>query len=234
MKNGLLSSGISFSNYDEFPGQIINNQYKIIGVVKDFHFNSLHQAVGPLMMAWHDHSMWVASIKIDTKVADAAINFIEENWNNTSPDDIFAFSYLKDSFDHLYENEKRMGVILVSFSSFAVLIAFMWLFGITSFMIDKRTREISIRMVLGETPIKIMYLISREFLVLIIISLTIATPICWMAMHTWLDSYASRVNITGLPFILAGVVAIILMITTMGYHVIKLSHHNPSDVLNRE
>jgi putative ABC transport system permease protein len=150
----IWNSGIDFTSYDEIPGQFINNTYRIIGVVKDFHYNSLHNAIGPLMMIWHNHSTRIASIRINPAVAATAIAHIEETWNTSSPDEIFTYNYLKDSFEKLYENEQRMGMIFISFSSFAVVIAFMGLFAITSFMIEKRTREISIRMVMGATPLQ--------------------------------------------------------------------------------
>jgi putative ABC transport system permease protein len=230
----IKNSGISYEKYEDFIGQMISNKYRIVGITRDFQYNSLHEAVAPLMMAWRDNSLRIVTVKINHSESPHVIHHIEETWKAISPDEIFSYSYLSDSMDKLYEGEKKMGVIFLSFSSFAVLIACMGLFGLASFMIEKRIREISIRKILGASSVNLMLLLSKEFLALIIVSMVIAIPLCTIAMQNWLNSYSERIVISSTPFLMAISAALLLTVATMGYHVIRLSHHNPSETLNSE
>ncbi len=230
-------SGLPFNTYEDLLGLSFESpyrQFKIIGVVSDFHFNSLHDAIGPLVIAWRSDACYVANVKLNAHNQQSAIKHIEENWNALSPDVLLSYNYLEASLEKLYDGEKKLGIIFLSFSSFAVIIAIMGLFGMASFMVEKRTREFSIRKVLGASSGNILVLLSKEFFVLIVLAMIMAIPLSWMSMHSWLDSFSSRITITAVPFIIAGTTAILLMLVTIGYHVIKLSHTNPSDALNKE
>jgi putative ABC transport system permease protein len=230
-------SGLEFSTYDDLIGRSVDNAFhhhRIVGIVPDFNYNSMHEAVGPLMMIWRNNASYIANVKVNTTEIGGVIAHLDKTWSTWSPDAAFSWSLLSDSLDKLYDGEKRMGIIFLSFSSFAVLIAFMGLYGLASFMVEKRTREISIRKVLGATTANLLVMLTREFLILILLSLVIAVPLGWMGMNSWLENYSARIQITAYPFIISGMLAAILMMVTMGYHVMKLSHHNPSKTLNRE
>jgi putative ABC transport system permease protein len=230
-------SGLPFNDYEDLIGYSFENEFrkfKIIGVVSDFNFNSLHESIGPLVIAWRSKSSFMASIKLDKYNTNAAISFIEENWNQLSPDDILSINFLNISLEKLYDNENKMGIIFLSFSCFAIIIACMGLFGMASFMVEKRTREFSIRKVLGASSTGILILLSKEFFGLIVLALALAVPLSWVGMESWLNSFTSRIGITTIPFLVAGFATILLMLMIIGFHVIKLSHENPSDALRKE
>lgn len=233
----VMQSGLEYTDYNDLLGRSVDNAYhhhRIVGIVSDFNFNSMHEAIGPLMIIWRNNASQVANIKVNTNDLSGVISHLDKTWNAWSPDAAFSWSLLSESLDKLYDGEKRMGIIFLSFSSFAVLIAFMGLYGLASFMVEKRTREISIRKVLGATTANLMVMLSREFFILILLSLVMAVPLGWMGMQSWLENYSARIQITAYPFIISGILAMMLMMVTMGYHVMKLSHHNPSETLNRE
>ena len=207
---------------------------KIIGVVKDFHFQSLHQKIRPLILGWNDTLFWNASVKISARDIKGTIEFIKNNWMKYSPEFPFSYSFLDETFDKQYNDDKSFGELFGYFSVLGVFIACLGLFGIASFMISSRAREISIRKTLGASQKKIMSLISGDFIKWILISNGIAWPIAFIIMNKWLQNFAYRVGMGTLVFISAGIITLLIATITVSYLTIKAARANPIECLRKK
>ncbi len=224
-------------NYEEILNKAVSTSYhnfRIIGIVPDFHFNSMHQSIAPLMMVWRERSVSVASVKIHRTNIPTAIQHIRETWAQYSPHEMIEYKFLEDSLAALYDRENRLGLVFTSFSAFAIIIACLGLFGLTSFMVEKRTKEIAIRKVLGATTRNLLHLFSKDFLILVGLSLLFAIPLGYFALDYWLNTFPYHIKIPAAPFLVAAATAIILTLLTVGFHVIKASHSNPAEPLKNE
>ncbi len=214
---------------------------QIIGVVKDFHFNSLHSKINPVFFYWLDWPHNKVSIRISldkTKSSlpgiERTIGYIKERWEELSPDYPFAYSFLDESFDKQYKREERLSEIFISFAALAIFIACLGLFGITSFLTERRTKEIGVRKVLGATVPEIIFLLSREFLKWILIANIIAWPVAYLAMHRWLQNFAYRTAIGAGVFVLSAFLAFVIALLTVSYQSIKAAVANPVEALRYE
>ena len=153
---------------------------EVVGVMKDFHFRSLHEPIEPLML-FPDREGGHAMIKIDSGNLMEAIAFIEETWNEVNPDFAFEYFFVEDTFARLYEAEQRFGRIFVSFAALAVVIACLGLFGLSSFTAERRTKEIGVRKVLGATIPNLFGMLSSEFVRLVIVANVLAWPVAYAA-----------------------------------------------------
>jgi putative ABC transport system permease protein len=224
-------------NYDELLDETIRtsfHNFRVVGVIPDFHFNSLHQAIAPLMMVWRERSVNVVNIKVHRENIPSALEHIKNTWFEYSPNDMIEYHFLEDSLLALYDRENRLGLIFTSFSAFAIIIACLGLFGLTSFMVEKRTREIAIRKVLGASTHNLLLLFSRDFLILVVISLLFAIPLGYYALDYWLNTFPYHIDMNAMPFIIAALTAIVLTLLTVGFHVIKASKSNPAEPLKSE
>ncbi len=224
-------------DYDKVINESVSTSYHnfiITGVVSDFHFNSLHQTIAPLMMVWRERSVNVINIKVHRGNIPPALEHLKNTWVDYSPNDMIEYHFLEDSLLALYDRENRLGLIFTSFSAFAIIIACLGLFGLTSFMVEKRTREIAIRKVLGASTFNLLHLFSRDFLSLVAISLLFAIPLGYYALDYWLNTFPYHIAMPAMPFIVAALTSIILTLLTVGFHVIKASHGNPAEPLKNE
>ncbi len=195
---------------------IYGRAWIIIGVVEDFHFNSLKSDIGPLLMEI-DNSPSLISVKLNSGNMRKSLTSITGVWNTFVPDQSFRFSFLDQEFAKMYEDVKRTGSIFNSFALFAILVACLGLFALSAFMVEQRKKEISIRLVLG-APFKSIYkLLTLNFLKLILISIIIAIPIGWYIMNRWLEDFAYRIDISWKTFALAGLIALFIAILTISY-----------------
>jgi putative ABC transport system permease protein len=214
-----------------------NVKGKIIGVVKDFHFESLHQRIGPLIMVLlkpEQNSYNQLSVKINGNNVNDAIQTLEKSWKALLPEIPFEFNFLDDNFNKLYQSEQKQSSLFTIFSCIAILIACLGLLGLSSFAITQRIKEIGIRKVLGASVGTIVMLLSKDFLKLVIIASLISFPIAWYAMHEWLADFAYRISISWWIFIVAGIIAACIALLTVSIQAIKAAIANPVKSLRTE
>lgn len=207
--------------------------YTIIGVVKDFNFNSLRQQVTPLALFLRKENGTLA-LRIHTTEIPHLVNEIENKWRTMAPSQPFSYSFMDDDFNAIYRSEERMGRISLSFSILAICIACLGLFGLAAYAAEQRTKEIGIRKVLGATVSNIIGMLSKDFLKLVIISMLIAFPFAWWAMHRWLQDFAYRISIGWWIFVAAGGLAILIALVTVSFQAIKAALANPVKSLRTE
>lgn len=217
-------------------GEILSSgdgsKFTIIGVVKDFHFRSLHAKIEPLIMNLEPCNTFYIRMKPDKIMSTIeSIKRTYKSFNNPNP---LYFHFLDQDFDNLYQTEKRMGKIFGYFTFLAIVISCLGLIGLSSFMTVSRTKEIGIRKVNGAKSTQIFTLLSREYVRWIMISIIIACPIAWYAMHKWLQNFAYRINIGWWVFILAGATAMVIALLTVGFQSYKAAGKNPVEALRYE
>ncbi|CAM3458744.1 ABC transporter permease [Zobellia roscoffensis] len=211
-----------------------NPQYfTIIGVVKDFHFDTLKEGIEALSIQLQGHKNAMA-IKLEAGDFQSAIASIERVWNTVAPGQPFDYYFMEDSFNDTYKAEQRLGKIFIIFTILSILIACLGLFGLAAFNAEKRTKEIGIRKVLGASVTQISYKLSLDFLKLVAISILISLPIGWFTMNKWLEDFSYRIDIPWWVFVLAAVLAIAISILTVGYQSIKAAITNPVKSLRTE
>jgi putative ABC transport system permease protein len=207
--------------------------YHIIGVLKNFNFNSLREEVTPLALMYHQQNGSVA-FRINTADITALISKIENKWKLVAADQPFTYSFMDDDFNKTYKSEQQTGRIFISFAIFAIFIACLGLFGLVTYAAEQRTREIGIRKVLGASVSGIVGMLSKDFLKLIIIAMLIAFPVAWFGMNKWLQSFAYRISITWWVFAIAAGMALLIALLTVCLQAIKAAIANPVKNLRTE
>ncbi len=201
---------------------------KVVGVVKDFNFKSLHDKIEPLVIAYSQNGQYM-SVRVEPTSLQATVAFLENKWREVAPDKIFEYTFLDQSFEALYNAEKTSGQVFAVFAGLAIFIACLGLFGLTSFLMEKRSKEVALRKIVGATVAHVVVLLSRDFGKLVIIAIFIATPIAYFVMNNWLQYFAYREALTPLPFILAGIATLFISLLTVVNQVIKSALANPID-----
>jgi putative ABC transport system permease protein len=227
-------------------GKIIDfggsQKYEIAAVVKDFNFNSLQTAVGPLCLfiAPDNTADWgtqggclFAKISPHTNLP-MLIESIQSIYKKYDKDTPFSYTFMDDAFNQQYKAEDRLASIFSIFTGLTILLAGMGLFGLAAFTIEQRTKEIGVRKILGASLSSIASLLSTDFLKLVLLSILIGSPIAWWAMHNWLQNFAYRINIQWWMFASAGLLAIVIAIITVSYHALKAAVANPVNSLRSE
>lgn len=206
----------------------------VTGVVKDFHFRSLREAVTPLVM--HTGGNWRGTyfVKLDPRNASRVLAGVEKVWHNLVPNQPLEYTFLDESFDKLYRSENRISLLMTLFACIAVFISCLGLLGLAAFTTERRKKEISIRKVLGASINSIVSLLSREFLLLVLLAIIIATPVAWWAMNKWLEDFVYRIHINGWIFLLAGIIAIFITLVIVGIQGMKAALVNPAKNLRSE
>ncbi len=209
---------------------------QLAGVINDFHFESLHQRILPMVffMPTGTGGFGNLSIKIAGNNIPGALAHIESIWKKYLPDIPYDYSFLDNRFERLYESEQRQKTIFTTFACIAIFIACLGLFGLSAFAISQRIKEIGIRKVLGANAGNIVGLLSKDFLKLVAMAAVIAFPIAWYAMHKWLEDFAYRISIPWWVFVLAGVLAAIIAFITISFQAIKAGMTNPVENLRTE
>jgi putative ABC transport system permease protein len=206
----------------------------IIGVVKDFNFNSLHYKVNTLQLSVHpDWGYDEMSVKVDEAHIEEAVAWVKQVWEQhvTYP---FDYSFLDTHFENLYRSDKQMSSVVSIMAGLAILISCMGLFGLAAITTTRKTKEIGIRKVLGASETQITLLLSRNFVLLIVISFAVASPVTYWLLLKWLESFAYRVNINPVLFLLGGLLALAIALVTIGYHTIRSARRNPVWALRYE
>jgi putative ABC transport system permease protein len=207
--------------------------YNIIGVVKNFHFQSLRENVGPLCFRY-GKSDWAVAFKVNTADVKTLVSNVESKWKAMAPGQPFAYNFLDEAFDNMYHVEQRTGKLGLTFAVITILIACLGLFGLATYMAEQRTKEMGIRKVLGATTESLVQLLSKDFLRLVIVALLFAIPVAWFFMHQWLQDFAYRINISWWVFAAAGFAAVLIALLTVSYQSIKAALMNPVKSLKSE
>jgi putative ABC transport system permease protein len=237
--NEAAAKALGFKNNEAAIGANIeygNKKGQLIGVINDFHFESMHQKILPLILLMPPQENYYGriSVKIAGDNIHAALSGIEKTWGRFLPETPFEYTFLDENFDKLYKSEQRQGTLFTTFASIAIFIACLGLFGLSAFAITQRIKEIGIRKVLGASTGSIVGLLSKDFLKLVIIAAAIAFPIAWYAMHNWLQDFAYRTNIQWWIFLAALAVAGFVALATISIQAIKAALANPVKSLRTE
>lgn len=208
---------------------------QVQGVVKDFHFRALYEEVSPLVL--FTEQTWAYNyvmISIKGENISLAIDAVEKGWETIDEATPFSFNFLDQEFNNLHVNANRSGKLLSAFSILAILIASLGLFGIVSFSMVQRAKEIGVRKVLGATVTNVLVLANKEFLLLIILAFILAIPVSYWAMGEWLSTFAYRVDVGILPMILGLIFTLFIAIFTISFESLKAALVNPADTLRNE
>ncbi len=205
----------------------------IIAVVQNFNYESLKQNIGPLCMRL-GKSDGLVSFKVNSINIQSLVSQIETKWKSMAPGMPFSYRFMDDSFDDMYRNEQRIGAVALIFAILAILIACLGLFGLATYTAEQRTKEIGIRKVLGATVSNVVAMLSKDFLILVIIAAVVAFPLAWWAMHTWLQDFAYRIDIGWWVFAMAGFAALLIALLTVSFQAIKAAIANPVKSLRSE
>ncbi|MEO1052717.1 MAG: ABC transporter permease [Bacteroidota bacterium] len=206
----------------------------VVGVVKDYHTQSFHQEISPVIMMHMPFFYYEAGLKVETDDLTNTIKHIEEAWTAEYPEYLFDYQFMEDKLAELYEAEKTTLTLVQVFSFISIFIGGLGLLGLVSFMVVQKTKEVGIRKVLGASISSIVFLFSKEFLRLVIFAFVIAAPIAWLAMDNWLASFAYSIDMNIWFFILAIVISAGLAFATVSYQSIKAALVNPVDSLKDE
>ncbi|ASU36766.1 ABC transporter permease [Mucilaginibacter xinganensis] len=208
--------------------------YKIIGVVKDFNFSSLRSNITPVMLVMQRDWMASLSVRVNTANLPPLMQQIEKKWKALQPNLQFDYSFMDEDFNALYHNEQRMGALFVIFTTLAIIIACLGLFGLAAYAAEQRNREISIRKVLGANVSTLVATLSKDFIKLVLIAIVIATPLAWLIMQKWLQSFAYRQNIQWWVLAVTALCALVIAFATVSYQSMKAALVNPVDSLRSE
>ncbi len=224
--------------FKEPVGKILSSsgvKFRIIGVVKDFHIKSLHTKIEPLaIMKLSPYFSGNCYIRMKPGHITSTVDYIKKIFKSHNLDYPLQFKFLDDEYDNLYRTEQRIGKILGYSSILAIIISCMGLIGLSLFMIEIRTKEIGIRKVNGAKSIKIFLLLSKEYLVLVLISILIASPLAWFGINKWLQSYAYRITLNPWIFAVVGLIVLFIALLTVGLQSYRAARKNPVEALRYE
>ena len=234
--------GRKLSNTDLFRGDSIKSKerlFTIIGVVKNFHFQSLRDEITPLVIFSKEvfgarSNMNYVAIRLKANEYQQAIKSIESKWKELVPDRPFRYEFLQDNLNRGYDEEHRSAKMFTIFSGLAVVIACVGLFGLSAYTASRRTKEIGIRKVLGATVGGVVMLLSKDFTRLVAIAFVLASPLAWWMMDQWLNGFAYKITMGATPFILAGITALAIAWLTISYQSVKAAIANPVRSLKSE
>ncbi|OEK07274.1 hypothetical protein BFP71_05785 [Roseivirga misakiensis] len=211
-----------------------NRTGRVVGIVKDFHFSSLHQSIEPLVIGLRPEDSQVFSVKMTGQNVKENVAFLEKTVKEINPNYPFEYSFLDESFERLYRSENTIGTLADYFSLIAIFISLLGLFGLASFAAEQRIKEIGVRKVLGASIGNLLMLMTKGFMVLVGLGFLIAAPIGYYFMDNWLNAFEYRVDIGPSVFIIAGLASLIITVLTVSYHSLKAVHANPVNSLKYE
>jgi ABC-type antimicrobial peptide transport system permease subunit len=225
------------------PEDILNKEINImgglikcpvVGVLKDFNDRSLRQNLAPLLIATNSTMYRQASIKLSTSNIASTMQSIKKIWEQTFPNYVYEYRFLDEKIASFYKQENQLSQLYKIFAAIAVFLSCLGLYGLASFMAVQRIKEVGIRKVLGATTGSIVYLFSKEFIMLIAIAFVIAAPVAWYYMHQWLQNYAYRIDVSWLIFLAGGIAAIVIALVTISFQAMKAAMANPVKSLRTE
>ena len=216
---------MNFGERGDAPG-------KIIGVIEDFHFKHLHDKIDPLAM--HLEPMYEGqfmSIRMKSNDVKATLADVERVWKTVIPAYEFEYQFLDETFDKLFDQERRLGRLFGIFSGLAIFVSCLGLFGFASFTMEQSRKSVAVRKVLGASVSNIVVMMSKDFLTLVLIGLVIAAPVAWYAMTQWLNGFAYNVGFTWVVFVYAAVAGAVVAFGTVSYHSLRAATTNPVNSL---
>lgn len=209
---------------------------QIIGVIKDYNFSSLYNKLGPMIIACNGHEDLQMGLfaKITPGKIPQAMDAIAATWKQLIPDAPFAYQFTDEAFDNLYKDDLLISKLVLLFSCISIVISALGLFGLATFVAEQKTKEIGIRKVLGASVSQITAMLSKDFVVLVLIALVIASPVAYWAMSRWLENFAYKISITWWIFVSAGVIALLIALMTISGQAIRAAMANPVKALRTE
>lgn len=225
--------GMKLSTYGGSQENPIVETYTVIGIVKNFHFQSLRNRIEPLLFEL-GRSRGYLSLKIDGQNIPSTVDYLQEKWVEFAPGQPFQYSFLDQRFNDMYQSEQKLGNIFGVFAFLAIFIACLGLYGLAAFTAEQRTKEIGVRKVLGASIMSIITLLSKEFLKLVGIAFLIAAPLSYYFMDSWLQDFENRTNINVMVFLMAGIVALVIAWVTMSFQSWNAARVNPAKSLKDE
>lgn len=222
-----LGKLISIRHGNQKPGPVM-------GVVEDFHFQSLHHTIGPLVFEFNPDSYQYLLVKVKPERLTETLRFLSDTWNTLAEGMPFEYQFLDQQYNNLYRSEQQSGSLFIVFAALAIFISLLGLFGLSSFAMERRTREIGMRKILGADALRVILLVSKDFLVLVLVGFVIAVPLGYMFEDRWLSGFAFRTEIGAGLFLMCGLINGLLAIVTLLYHSVKISRMNPVETLRYE
>ncbi|MCX2718463.1 ABC transporter permease [Lentiprolixibacter aurantiacus] len=207
--------------------------FNIIGVVKNFNYQSLKQNVGALSFRL-DNNSWVSAYRFNTDDVAGLVETIKEKYSAVAPGMPFNYSFMDESFDKMYRQEQRVGSVAVTFAILAIIIACLGLLGLATYIAEQRTKEIGVRKVLGASVSNIVKMLSKDFVKLVLIAFVIATPIAWWFMSKWLQNFAYRISLDWWIFAGVGFIALVVALFTLSFQAVRAAISNPVKSLRTE
>jgi ABC-type antimicrobial peptide transport system permease subunit len=211
-----------------------SNRVTVVGVVKDYHAQGLKAATPPHLYLYGNWNFQLAQIKIDSTQSSDAIALVEKYWRELHPNNYFEYDFLADELDEFYQDESKLSNFIVVFAIVGILVGCLGLFGLVSFVCAKRSKEVSIRKVLGATLANIVRLLTLDFLILVSLAFILATPIGWYLMDQWLNNYENHITIHWTVFLVAGLLTLVLAFITVCARSLSTARMNPADSLKCE
>jgi putative ABC transport system permease protein len=208
-------------------------KYNVIGVIKDFNYESLKSEIRPLAVFLFRKAYYL-TVRIKSDNIPQTLNMLESKWKGMATDAPFEYSFLDQSFEKLYQAEQKLGQIFGIFTTMAIFIACLGLIGLAAYTAEQRTKEIGIRKVMGASIPNVLAMLNKEFIKLVAIAIIIASPIAWYLMQKWLSNFVYKTEIGVWPFIFAAVLAIVITMITVGYQSLKAALANPVNSLKTE
>lgn len=223
-----LSKSFSMPAVGRAPGQVI-------GVVRDFHFRSIREKIGPLLFFMPPREWYaIYSIKIDAAKSSETLAFIEQQWARFDPEHPFTFSFLDDRYALLYQQEQRLASIVGYFTGIGIFLACLGLYSLASYTTEQRIKEIGIRKVIGASTRQIIALLSRQYLLLVVLGFAVAIPASFYVLQRWLDSFAYHVDFNLILIGICGLSSMLIALMTVGFRAMKAARANPVDSLRNE
>lgn len=235
--NQLLAAKLFPGDKDPIGKRITNggSTYTILGIVKNFYFETMRLNIEPLCMTLgYSPTMIAVKLNGDGKDMQQTIAAVTKVWKDMAPHQPFRYTFLDERFANMYADVERTGNIFTSFAILAIIVACLGLFALSAFMAEQRSKEISIRKVLGASVTQVTTLISKDFVKLVLISVLLASPIAWYAMKQWLQDFAYQVSISWWIFLVTGGIVIVIALITISFQSIKAAVANPADSLKSE
>jgi putative ABC transport system permease protein len=201
---------------------------RVLGVVNDFHLESLRKEIRPLVILPSKNWSSYISIRVAEQDLAQTIAYAEQQWRAMVPDKPFKYFFLDDFYKELYKGDDTTVRLFVLLSGLAIFIGCLGLFGLSTFTAQQRTKEIGIRKVLGSTALGIMFLLIKDLSKLILIATIIGIPLTWLGSHYWLENFAYRVDVTIVPFLVSATISFMIALVTIAFHAYRASVVNPA------
>ncbi|MDQ2657924.1 MAG: ABC transporter permease, partial [Bacteroidota bacterium] len=210
-----------------------DEKHRIIGVVKNFHFKSVHDRIEPLVI-YIDREEQVNMMVRLAGNAEDGIKAIRQEWKSVNPDQVLTYSFLNDDLDNLYRSERQTETIFQYFSALAIFISCLGLFGLAAYTAEQKSKEYGIRKVFGASVSRIFYLASAEFMILVLIAFVLSVPLTWYWMKHWLSGFAYHVELSWMVFATAGLLSVVVALVTVSYQAGRVGLVNPARTLRAE